>query len=379
MQLFLEAIDVWLFRDGRPFDAFSDHRAESTFPPYPTVVQGAIRSHQLFAVKKSIDLRDPKEIASAVGTADNYGDLLLRGPFLARKENDQVVRYLPVPAHAMLTEDGYVALTPEPQRATVKTNAPTPMLLWPKGEPQKNELGQWLCEDQVCSLLAKPKAVQQTQAEPDKTFFERESRLGIARDDARRTTEEGALYEVEFIRPYKNVGLLLEVEGYDGWPPSGVMRIGGEGRAARFEQVSSFPLPSPSMEEGKDEGEKKNAPFASSSASPWPTPLVPLPKRFLVYFATPSYFLNGWLPERWEKFFDGEVKLQAAALGRFHSVGGFDWAKNDHKPSRRYVPAGAVYFFESTGETALKSSVTQNAITDLGAEIGFGQILIGEW
>ncbi|HXG18262.1 MAG TPA: type III-B CRISPR module-associated Cmr3 family protein, partial [Methylomirabilota bacterium] len=44
MYLFLEAIDVWLFRDGRPFDARSDHRAESLFPPYPSVMQGAIRS-----------------------------------------------------------------------------------------------------------------------------------------------------------------------------------------------------------------------------------------------------------------------------------------------------------------------------------------------
>ena len=47
MQLFLEAVDVWLFRDGRPFDAGQDHSAVSRFPPYPTVIQGAIRSHHL--------------------------------------------------------------------------------------------------------------------------------------------------------------------------------------------------------------------------------------------------------------------------------------------------------------------------------------------
>ena len=40
----------------------------------------------------------------------------------------------------------------------------------------------------------------------------------------------------------KMSGLLVEVEGYDGWPLTGVMRIGGEGRAARFEKVSGCGL-----------------------------------------------------------------------------------------------------------------------------------------
>jgi CRISPR-associated protein Cmr3 len=362
MQIFLEAMDVWLFRNGRPFDALSDHRAESLFPPYPSVMQGVIRSHHL--VVKSVDLRDPQQIESTVGTTDDYRDLRLRGPFLARRENSQIVRYLPVPAHAAPTKDGYIALTPQEPPKTVRTNAPTPMLLWPKGEPQKSDFGQWLPEHQLRSLLTEPgtslsatgSSLSATGLSDDK-LFARESRLGIARNE-RRTTEEGALYEVEFIRPQEDTGLLVEVEGYDGWPSQGVMRIGGEGRAARFEQVTNV--------------------------SSRPTPATLLPPRFLVYFATPTYFAHGWRPESWAKFFDGEVKLQAAALNRFHSLGGFDWAKNPrdptaHKPARRYVPAGAVYFFTAEDEVRLKSNLTQNAITDLGAEIGFGQILIGEW
>jgi CRISPR-associated protein Cmr3 len=73
------------------------------------------------------------------------------------------------------------------------------------------------------------------------------------------------------------------------------------------------------------------------------------------------------------------VQLQAAAVNRFQSLGGFDWAKNDHKTARRYVPAGAVYFFNSKGQVRLKPGLTQNAITDLGAEIGYGQVLIERW
>lgn len=349
MHLFLEALDLWLFRDGRPFDALSDHRAQSIFPPYPSVMQGAIRSHHL--VVKNVDLRDPQQIVATVGTAEDYKTLGLRGPFLARRENSEIVRYLPVPAHATLTKDGYIASTPQEPPKTVRTNAPTPMLLWPKSEPHKGDLGRWVREDALQKFLRGN--LHSLQAEPDGKLFTRESRMGIARNDARRTAEEGALYEAEFIRPYKDVGLLLEVKGYDGWPQSGVMRIGGEGRAARFEQVTKV--------------------------SSWLTPVTPLWQNFLVYFATPTYFSNGWQPDKWEKFFDGEVKLQAAAFNRFQSLGGFDWAKNDHKPARRYVPAGAVYFFTTENEARLKPGLVQNAITDFGAQIGFGQVLIERW
>jgi CRISPR-associated protein Cmr3 len=376
MYLFLEAIDVWLFRDGRPFDARSDHRAESLFPPFPSVMQGAVRSHHL--VVKNVDVRDSHQIESAVGTADDYKTLRLRGPFLAKKEGEKVIRYLPVPAHAVPGKEGYIALTPRNQPDTVKTSAPTPMLLWSNEEPQKKEFGQWLREDRLRELL-KRGAKSAVVGESEANLFARESRLGIARDDTRRTTEEGALYEVEFIRPCKDIGLLVEVNGYDGWPPHGVMRIGGEGRGAHFTQLGHRPIPSPSMGEGQGEGEKKAAQSTSSCVSPWPTPPDRLQEKFLIYFATPTYFAQGWQPDSWQRFFEGEVTLQAAAFNRFQSVGGFDWARNDHKPARRYVPAGAVYFFSSDGHARLKPDLTQNAITDAGAEIGFGQILIGEW
>src|SRR5262245_7753815 len=98
MQLFLEALDVWLFRDGRPFGAGSDHRARSIFPPYPSVVLGAVRSHQLILL--GVDLADAAAIKDAVGDADDLRDLRLRGPCLARREEGRIHRYLPLPADA---------------------------------------------------------------------------------------------------------------------------------------------------------------------------------------------------------------------------------------------------------------------------------------
>jgi len=47
MQVAIRPIDVWLFRDGKPFTAGEDHAAETLFPPSPFTLQGAIRTKVL--------------------------------------------------------------------------------------------------------------------------------------------------------------------------------------------------------------------------------------------------------------------------------------------------------------------------------------------
>lgn len=351
MHLFLEPVDVWLFRDGRPFDAGSDHRARSLFPPYPSVIQGAIRSHSL--VLQGIDLCDPGAIAAAVGTADDVGNLRLRGPFLARREGDRVMRYLPQPADALTVDAERHTLrpasAPRPPDEGVLTSAPTPCLLGLDDEPGKDEAELWLAEADLHRYFRGATVA----GVPARELFQRESRFGIGLDRQRHTTTEGALYEAEFIRPCRDVGLLVEVEGYPGWPRSGVLRIGGEGRAAQFEQVDALP---------------------------WPAPPQPLPPRFKLYFATPASFSAGWQPrDGWGQFFLGRVQLVAAAVGRYESVGGFDLATGRHKPARRYVPAGSVYYFQAEGAAQPRPDLVQAAVTETGAEIGFGQVFIEEW
>lgn len=354
MNLFLEAIDVWLFRDGRPFDALSDHRAKSLFPPYPSVIQGAIRSHHL--VIKEVDLQDKQKIAEVVGTAEDYKNLRIRGPFLARREsrekdrNDRIIRYFPQPADAVTVDKEKIKPASLPRAInTAVTSSPTTYLLGLDDEPVKGETNLWLAEEELLSYL-KGEVVTGVSAS---ILFQTENKFGIGRDDLSHTTKEGALYEVEFIRPCKNVGLLVEVNGYEGWPLEGTLRIGGEGRGAYFQQVEVSALSLP--------------------------PEIRLPSCFKIYFATPAYFEGGWQSSggNWGKFFEGEVELMVAALNRYESMSGYDWANDRQKPARRYVPAGSVYYFNSKS-ACLRPDLIQNAVTDLGAEIGFGQILVSK-
>ena len=354
MQLFLEAVDVWLFRDGRPFDAGQDHSAVSRFPPYPTVIQGAIRSHHL--VQTGVNLTDGRAVAAAVGAGLELGQRRVRGPLLACRQGDSLVHLFPAPADAF-NQAGYLqARTSRPRPDHVVVSIPEtvlPQLFWSEGEPQKAEGGgAWLTGEALRDYL-QGKAVT---AIPTSDLFEPESRVGIAVDSARRTVREGALYDLQMVRPKPGVGVWVEATGFDGWPDAGVLRIGGEGRGAYFSILK--------------------APFA------WPiSTFSELPPRFKIYFATPTWFAHGWRPAAWGQFFQGQVSLQATAIHRYESVGGFDWAApaaeaGAHRPARRFVPAGSVYLFFSDGQARLRPDLIQNAITDWGAEIGFGQVVI---
>jgi len=359
-QLFLRPLDVWLFRDGRPFDAGSIHRAESMFPPYPSVIQGALRTHQLNI--KNVDVNDKAAVKAAVGDANDLNGLKVRGPFVAKMEKGKSSIYLPQPADAIVvtnhnteTQQEEVCLKPasrNEQPKTLKTNQSL-SLLGLGEESKKQTESYWLTFDALQKYL-QGEAVRVTKANE---LFHREPRTGIGMKEE-RVVQDGMLYETEFIRPVENVGLVIEMNYKDKeWQEPGILHLGGERRMAQFEQAEQFTLPAakPDIKPGKG---------------------------FTVYFATPAFFEKGWKPAAWSKFFEGvqEDSLIAAALNHYETVGGFDWSaasnhESAHRPARRFVPAGSVYYFKNSGNVSLKTE----SITDYGAEIGFGQIIIKEW
>jgi CRISPR-associated protein Cmr3 len=354
MRLFLTPEDVWLFRDGRPFDAASSHRARSLFPPYPSVLQGAIRSHHLVVNNVNFNDRSQKtkdEIMSLVGDASSYKLLEMRGPFVATYKDRKLTRYFPRPADwfpvkGKGNEEKINALSPERRSSVVTSAGELHQLLFPdEYKPSKKEWGEWLTYEDLKEYL---KGNTVTPVASNQLFLY-ESRVGIQIKAGSRAVEQGMLYEAEFVRPLENVGLYLEVEGYDGWKETGMIKVGGESHAARYrqliEEVEWFPLPNP------------------------------LPKRFKVYFASPAYFKNGWEPSNWSQFFGVELKPLAVALKGYDTVGGFDYAAHGDKASQRYVPAGSVYYFEGKNEVKL----IEQEFTEAMKEIGFGQVMIVEW
>lgn len=353
--LFLEPLDVWLFRDGRPFTAGEQFRAASRFPPSPLVVQGALRAYHLM-VHSRVPAWDHAAVTEVVGGPDDWGPLRLVGPLVARRtESGQVEVLLPPPADAAYLGRQLRRLpAPEKPPDWLRVPAPTAALfpLWHAVEPVSEKASQplWL---RLADFAAYCRGETVPGVPPEELWTE-EVRIGIAQESSRRTTREGLYYEARYVRPYPGVGLLVSFTGLD-WPEeTGVLALGGERRSARFEALPALDLP--------------------------PVP-EPLPERFVLSFLTPAVFERGWLPRDWRAFFEGSVELVAAALDRHDTVGGFDLARGRERPARRAVPAGSVYYFVARGEARLRrtSDLPWPTVSDWGAEIGFGTVLIGGW
>jgi CRISPR-associated protein Cmr3 len=354
-RLFIEPVSVWMFRDGRPFDAGSQHRAVSLFPPPPTVVQGALRSHHLSLMR--VDLAgyaaDSQAIA-AIGYADeSYGRFKMAGPFVAQEDKaGRLWRYFPQPADAVNVQGVYRPATPAAPPGIVTQLPATLDLLWPppSAQPEKETGTTWWREDALRDYLTHD---QVSATHPgiarEQDLAVRESRTGIDYNDETGAVWEGLLYEAEYVRPKEGVGLDVEMTDdlVAAWPASGVMTLGGDVRVASYRKVDQPPAAMPRALNGK---------------------------RFKVCFATPAYFKGGWQPAGgdWTALLGAGVTCAGAAIGRPLTVGGYDLARDKHKPSRRYVPAGSVYYFE--GPASLP-----DAITEWGAAIGFGYYLTGGW
>lgn len=387
--LFIEAEDVWLFRDGRTFDAGSDHYARSVFPPSPSTVQGALRSMLLarsgaplpdFALGPAMAKHPASHaVSSVIGWPGQPPRFRVRGPFLARRHadgqgNETYVRYFPVPADVAKVKNGapsagasaYCCLAPL-RHGAFGANWPAQGMvpLWARTTGVLEEVtDHWVDEDTLLSYL-QGAALPRTGVYPERFLFVRESRLGVGLDSRSKRSREGLLYQVEFIRPRQGTGLLVEVDdsGLERpiqWPEQGLLCFGGEARSARFTVLPDYRPP----------------------ASGWLAPAATA-ARVKVYLATPARFEAGWTASDWGKWFSGpNLRLVAAAVRRPQPIGGVRVDAESQKGSFQkamygYVPAGSVFYLEADGPIRYRGVPVTDSEDD--GLIGFGQVLLGVW
>lgn len=379
--LIIQPHDVLLFRDGKPFSAGSDTRARSLFPPTPFTIQGAIRARVLFTAEVSLAeyyqqaTQKAQELLNLISARDKgYGQLRLRGPFLARREGGNWVPYFPLPADVVKIKEKYALLRPlgpPPWQSNVPDKLSP---LWIRTIDRAEEVRGWIDQKGLEDYLGGgiPYSAETTHGQDsslrvlgESDFVEREHRFGIALERTRRTARESYLYLAEFLRLREEVALWVEVVGIPRehlGGAKGFLQLGGESRVAYY------------WVKDRDLHSLLNPP-------------KPLPARFKVVLLTPAWFSEGWKPENsdWSPFFKGSVKLISALIPRYQMIGGayasHQQTKGFQRPLRRFVPAGSVYFFESQGAVCLKGMAFTETPPDEGdyGQIGFGTCVITEW
>lgn len=399
MRIFIEPTEPLLFRTGRPFHAGENNFAESMFPPTPETLQGALRAmiaaqwgkahtdkvrtmNEIFNEDDIVRL-----IGKRIGDRNVYGQFRITGLTLGHRDREtkKVVRLFPAPTHLIqaTVKDGeskttiLARLIPKSLPQEMSNHPPEKQLLFPelggkKTAGKSEALEGWLTARGLQRALSKKGFPEGEDMVPPSQIYEKESRLGIGMDNATKTTEEGYLYQVQMIRMHPHYGFVVDIEfGEEQYgaselphpeqrtgrlvpPPElaflkdGWLLLGGEQRAAHFEVLQPEDTPD-------EQGISQEKPGR------------------LLYFATPAYFRNGWLPAASHIL---PAEPTTAAMDRYRPIGG--WLLNPgsaggtSKIIRRYIPAGSVYYFDTP------VSVTQ-PLTEYGWQIGYGIAYTGEY
>lgn len=330
----IEALDTLFFRDGKPFTAGEETTGGGIFPPMPSVLHGAIRT--TYFGESTTTFKSSAQIKA------NTSGLTIESIWLAYDNEN----FVPFPRDLVVKKDW------DAPNKKGKAKELTAHRLFLKKDESSNQSVQSLAVpdndiqwEQPANLLIDQQSLQDyLDHTPESIFFEPlgnmmvvENKVGVGLDQSTRTAEEGRLYFLTFNRLQNSSGKRLKIGVTYNAPwqlkSAGLMRLGGEGKMARYSDTTSL------------------------------TPKMPeiATKQFKLYLATPAFFSNGWLPFavttdnlNGVQIIDGKkykFRILTAAVGKYIPIGGFDVAKNRPKPMLRAVPAGSVYYLEAESES----------------------------
>ena len=312
MKLRIDALDTLFFRDGKPFTGGEEAWANMLFPPLPSVLYGALHSaflaEQIRRWKKATAIKTLT--IKAVALQKDDGSLLFPAPL------DYVKR------KGKKDNNGKGLLLQE-WLPSIISSCSVNKLLSNDLDIVVEPLEQGLLDSHALSAYLQNKQ-DDIRYEVLSQYVVPEPKTGIQRNNVSHAAQDQMLYRIEMKRSL--LSLFVEYEGLS-LPNRGMLRLGGESKAAAYKPSSAGLPPKPTL----------------------------TGKRFKLYFATPAIFKQGWRPN-WlkqmnETTFQGryeqlELRLVTAIIGKPLFVGGFDMEQRRPKPMRKAVPAGSVYIFE---------------------------------
>ncbi len=339
---FVQALDVLFLRGNKLFGDPGSH-GESLIPPWPSVAAGALRSRIL--VDDGFDLgafaRAQLE-HPALGTPQRPGSFAITHFSLGRVNADgraEVIATLPDDVVITEDADGKIAsvslLHPQALSAAIQSSAPTPMLpVLAQAERGKAAGGYWLTAKGFAQYLAGETPAQDTLLKSN-ALWSIDTRVGVGLDPATRSAADGHLFSMQAVGLRPEVGFIIGAAGA-ALPLRGMLRLGGDGRAAAISSATVSPVPQ----------------IALSSLAQT--------QRARIVLTSPGVFENGWLPNGIVTDSAGEfridlpgisARLVSAAVSRPETISGWDLALNEPKPAELAAPAGSVYWFDQLQAT----------------------------
>lgn len=310
MRIKIDALDTLFFGQGKPAVWGEDTFSSGIFPPFPSVVRGAVRANWLYD-KANYETADTEDDVTKTFSVTEYALLIEEEPYFPVPADfvwDDKERTL-LPCKLQLN-DGMSSLDPQKITHQLSAAADDKVVSAEKRYFSKNDLYKYLSSKMLAF---------DTVSISERTTSE--SRIGFYRSRSTKTSKKGMLYRIPLTRlevydkeseTYKKLSIVTSIDNAES--ARGVIRFDSKGKSAIFESYPKEISPEkPAIENG----------------------------CFKIYLSTPAIFDNGWEPDMKLSF---KPKLLTAAVYGYDSVGGFDMKQKQPKPMRRAVRAGSVYY-----------------------------------
>lgn len=365
MKFQIKALDTLFFRDSKPFARGEETWADGIFPPFPSVVYGALRTWFISNHKEAFSEDVIQKSAAIIIKSIQYrveGSTYFPMPLdmAEMKGKEKVVEYdesdkkaykvLRLILHKM---EGLVS------------SYPFEAILLPPVQTIVKDVEQGLIQlDDFKQYLNSPQTDYKIRKVSD--FAPVEPKVGIGRNDFSNTASDALLYRVG-MRRASEFEILTNFELPDNETPANqshmFTKLGAENKVVELRQSRQ------DIDINKDEITLK-------------------PGRFKLYLSTPGIFENGWAPDLSKHGIN--ATLVGAAVGKPLHIGGFDIKKGKPKTMYKAVPAGSVYFYETEESTdnlknklfgkSISEKMSQQADDEIDFDKqGFGIAYIGNW
>jgi len=375
MLIKITPIDSLLFRDGKPFTSGDSHNASSIFPPKPSVFAGFIRSKILMENFDGDIENTWKKLENEIGYKnEKYGKLNIKAIFL-NKDNEY---YLQSPLDLVKEkrveenkeneekkEKKISVLTPKKLNLDCKTDVAIDSLPFSPKEVKfaEQESGFISIKNLEKYLLGENDISLNHKCD----FVESEPRVGIEIEKDRKTTKEGRLYSVEFLRFKKNCSFSVLLDEIN-FGNKGIYFMGGEKRQVFCEKCE------------KENSDKiLSNDFISKLKNK-----IRQNKKIKVLLITPSYneINKGNIePEKLKNLLKDIGVTFVSACIKTEDIGGFDIEKGQPKPIEKLISSGSVFYYELNDNNKIDDLIKLNfkSISSKDSELGYGKILIGGW
>ncbi|MDR4124542.1 type III-B CRISPR module-associated Cmr3 family protein [Yanghanlia caeni] len=345
---FIEPLDVLFLRGNKLFGEPGSY-GETVLPPWPSVAAGAIRSRMLVDRQINLtafaagDVTDDPEL----GTPARPGTFMLAGFYLARRNDEGRVEILmPPPADLVISHSDSglpQARLVRPQTVELASSCPLPLLpvLAQGRKREKPVAGYWLTQAGWSAWLRGDVPASEHLV-PSSALWRTDERIGIGMNSTTRSVDAGKLVLTQALVMRKrgefgdephgqrstdyDVGFLAVVSGAQA-PSDGVLRFGGDGRAAAI-MPADVAFPHPDYE------------------------AIAAMGRCRLVLNSPALFPSGWMlpgadPTGRVDLGEGvSARVVAATVPRSERLSGWDLAKKRPKALQRAVPTGSVYWLD---------------------------------